>query len=138
MASTLVTRLENEILRLPDSERRGLLERLWSKLKPAQESTSRSVEQARGQSELADPSFPHITYRAGAAHWPVPVVRGTGIRVQTLVLAAGHWEMSVAEIAKDYDLDEVQVRDALAFYEAHRHEIDAAIESEERIEVPGA
>jgi hypothetical protein len=37
--------------------------------------------------DLDDPSFPHVTYRRGASGWPVPVIRGTGIRVQTIVVA---------------------------------------------------
>ena len=38
--------------------------------------------------------------------------------------------MSTAEIAKEYDIPENQVKEARAFYEAHRAEIDADIESE--------
>ena len=40
------------------------------------------------RARLDDPNHPHITYRRGAAGVPVPVVRGTGIRVQALVVAA--------------------------------------------------
>src|SRR3954447_22025640 len=53
---------------------------------------------------LDDPAFPGITYRRGATGLPTPVVRGTGIRVQTIVLAAQHWGMSRDEIAADYGL----------------------------------
>jgi uncharacterized protein (DUF433 family) len=83
---------------------------------------------------LDDPAFPGITYRVGAAHIPTPVIRGTGIRVQTIVIATQHWEMSPAQIADDYEvLSERQVTEALAFYHAHRSEIDAAIEAEGRM-----
>jgi uncharacterized protein (DUF433 family) len=83
---------------------------------------------------IDDPPFPGITYRVGAAHIPTPVIRGTGIRVQAIVIATQHWEMSPAQIADDYDvLSERQVIEALAFYEAHRSEIDAAIEAESRM-----
>src|SRR3972149_1232439 len=34
---------------------------------------------------LDDPAYPHVTYRRGL-RGPVPVVRGTGIRVQALVV----------------------------------------------------
>jgi uncharacterized protein (DUF433 family) len=82
---------------------------------------------------LDDPAFPHVTYRRGASGQPTPVVRGTGIRVQTIVLAAQHWGMAPAEIASEYGLTELQVDECLAFYEAHRAEIDASIQAEERL-----
>ncbi len=85
---------------------------------------------------LDDPAFPHVTYRRGAAGQPVPVLRGTGIRVQTIVVAAQHWGMSAAEIAVEYGLSEAQVSDVLAFYEDHRSEVDSAIAAEQVLEVP--
>jgi len=53
---------------------------------------------------LDDPDFPHITYRRGAAGIPVPVIRGTGLRVQTIVIAAQQWGMEAGKIAEEYDL----------------------------------
>src|SRR5687768_3513558 len=53
---------------------------------------------------LDDPNFPNITYRRGASGALSPVLRGTGIRVQTIVIAAEN--KSVPEIADDYDLTE--------------------------------
>jgi uncharacterized protein (DUF433 family) len=61
------------------------------------------------------------------------VLRGTGLRVQTIAIAANEWGISAAEIAEEYDLPEKQIKEALAFYEAHRAEIDAAIEAEEAL-----
>ncbi|RME42032.1 MAG: DUF433 domain-containing protein [Caldilineae bacterium] len=84
--------------------------------------------------QLDDPAFPHITYRRGAAGQPVPVLRGTGLRVQTIVVAAQQWEMSPAQIADAYGLTESQVEEALAFYQAHRPEIEAAIAAERALE----
>lgn len=83
---------------------------------------------------LDDPAFPGITYRAGAARNPTPVIRGTGIRVQTIAIAERAWGLSVTQIAEEWDLSERQVTEALAFYAAHRAEIDAAIEAEARME----
>jgi len=40
---------------------------------------------------------------------------------------------SAAQIADEYELRERQVTDCLAFYEAHRAEIDAAIQAEEQL-----
>lgn len=82
--------------------------------------------------ELDDPNFPNITYRRGASGALFPVLRGTGIRVQTIVIAAEN--RSVPEIADDYDLTEAQVQEALNFYEAHRGEIDAFIQADAALE----
>ena len=66
-----------------------------------------SVAEKVGQlrQALDDPTFPEITYNRGASGVPMPVVRGTQIRVQTLAIAAQYWKMSVPEIASDYGLD---------------------------------
>lgn len=81
---------------------------------------------------LDDPRFPGISYRRGASGCPVPVVRGTGVRLQTIVTAARHWELSHNQISQEYGLTERQVEECLAFYVAHRAEVDADIEAEER------
>ena len=84
---------------------------------------------------LDDPDFPIITYRRGASGSLAPVLRGTGIRVQTIVIAAQN--MTPAEIAEDYDLTETQVQEVLDFYEAHRAETDAFIQAEAALEPKG-
>ena len=81
---------------------------------------------------LDDPDFPNITYRRGASGTISPILRGTGIRVQTIVIAAQN--NTPAEIAEDYDLPQAQVQEALDFYEAHRAEIDAHIQAEAALE----
>ena len=85
--------------------------------------------------QLDDPTFPHLTYRRGASGQPTAVVRGTSIRVQTLVVAAHLWELPPAQIAAEYDLSVGQVQEALAFYAAHRAEIDAALAADAAHEV---
>ncbi|MEZ4658147.1 MAG: DUF433 domain-containing protein [Caldilineaceae bacterium] len=85
---------------------------------------------------LDDPAHPHITYRRGSSGQLFPVVRGTGIRVQTLVVAVQEWDMSQQQLAREYDLNKIQVEDALAFYADHRAEIDAALQIEQ--ETPAA
>jgi uncharacterized protein (DUF433 family) len=87
---------------------------------------------------LDDPAFPHVTYRRGAAGEPVPALRGTGIRVQALVIAVRQWGLTPAQVAAEYGLTEAQVDDALAFYVAHRTEIDAAISAEQTVEAAHA
>lgn len=81
---------------------------------------------------LDDPNFPSITYRRGASGSLSPVLRGTGIRVQTIVLSSQN--QTPVEIAEDYDLPPAQVQEALGFYEAHRVEIDAHIQAEAALE----
>jgi uncharacterized protein (DUF433 family) len=79
-----------------------------------------------------DPDFPSITYRRGASGTLSPVLRGTGIRVQTIALASQN--NTSVEIAEDYDLSPTQVQEALEFYNAHRVEIDAHIQAETALE----
>lgn len=83
---------------------------------------------------LDDPAFPRVTFRRGATGMPTAMVRGTNIRVQSLVIAAQQWEWSNEQIAVEYGLSAEQVQDALAFYQAHRTEIDAAVAAEKSIE----
>ena len=82
--------------------------------------------------QVDDPNFPNITYRRGASGILSPVLRGTGIRVQTIILASQ--KNTPAEVASDYDLPLSQVQDALSFYKAHRIEIDAHIQAEAKLE----
>ena len=53
---------------------------------------------------LDDPEFPGITYHRGASGIPVPVLRGTNIRTQTIVISNREWNEAPAEIASQYDL----------------------------------
>ena len=85
-------------------------------------SVSEKVASLRQQ--LDDPKFPSITYRRGASGWVTPVIRGTGIRVQTIATEIKHG-LSPEEIAAEYELDLKKVDEAQAFYEAHQPEIDA-------------
>lgn len=71
--------------------------------------------------------FPQITYRRGASGIPAPVLRGTGVRVQAVVIANQQWSLSAAAIAEEYDLSPKQVEEALAFSGAYRQEIELHI-----------
>jgi uncharacterized protein (DUF433 family) len=86
------------------------------------------------QAGLDDPRHPHVAYRRGAAGIPAPILRGTSVRVQTLVIANERWGESTQTIAKEYSLLEAVVVDALAFYQDHRQEIDLQIRLEENLE----
>jgi uncharacterized protein (DUF433 family) len=83
---------------------------------------------------LADPNFPGIGYRRGASGQPVAVLRGLGIRVQTLVVGHHHWGMDAAQLVEAYGVSESQVKEALAFYQTHRAEIDASIQADSQLE----
>ena len=82
-----------------------------------------------------DRAFLEITYVRGASGELVPVLRGTRLRVQTVVVAAQKWGFSPNQIATEYDLSEAQVNDVLAFYAANSQEIDAYIAAEQIIEL---
>jgi uncharacterized protein (DUF433 family) len=79
---------------------------------------------------LDDPRFPQITYRTGASGVAQAVLRGTGIRVQTIAVSARQWGESPELLADEYDRPLLQIKEALAFYDAHKSEIDAHIEAE--------
>jgi len=81
--------------------------------------------------QLDDPAFPHVTYRRGASGRPMPALRGVGIRVQTLAVAAEKWGWDPARISAEYGIGEPQVREALAFYEAHQPEFEREQDLEE-------
>jgi uncharacterized protein (DUF433 family) len=63
-----------------------------------------------------------------------PVIRGTGIRVETLVVAHQRWAQSAAELAQEYNISLDGVEAALAYYQAHQEEIDTLIRIESEIE----
>jgi uncharacterized protein (DUF433 family) len=84
--------------------------------------------------KLDDPAFPQVTYRRGASGWPTPVLRGTGIRVQTVLLAVQQWGLPPEQVAAEYGLSKAQVQEALAFCDAHSAEIEAGLAAEDALE----
>jgi len=84
---------------------------------------------------MDDPDFPAITYRRGASGIPTPVLRGTGIRVQTIVIANQDWNESPAEIAEQYSLSASQIKETLSFYQAHQAEVDLLIQADSALEL---
>ena len=81
---------------------------------------------ALGQ-KLDDPAFPQITYRRGAVRNTRTESARHAHSGQDDGRGSQMWGMSPAEIADQYDISERLVKEALAFYEAHREEIDASI-----------
>jgi uncharacterized protein (DUF433 family) len=81
------------------------------------------------KSKIDDPNFPEIIYKLDLDNQLVPIIKGKGIRVQTLVIAFYDWKETVAEISQQYELPQKTVKQALSFYEAHKKVLDALIES---------
>lgn len=81
---------------------------------------------------LDDPNFPRITYRKGASGWVQPVIRGTGIRVQTVAVEIKNGA-TISQIADDYQIGQQSINEALSFYKVHQVEIDASILSEKKL-----
>ena len=94
-------------------------------------SVSEKVASLRRQ--LDDPKFAGITYRRGASGWVTPVIHGTGIRVQTIAVDIQQGK-TPEQIAEEYELEVKKIKEAQAFYEAHRPEIDANIRYENSLE----
>jgi uncharacterized protein (DUF433 family) len=80
---------------------------------------------------LGDPAFPRIAYRPGTNGRPTPVLRGAGTRVQTLAVAATRWGMEPSDIAREFGLPVSVVHEALAFFAAHRDEVESLIAADE-------
>jgi uncharacterized protein (DUF433 family) len=83
--------------------------------------------------KLDDPNFPSITYKKNSTNQLVPVIKGKGIRVQTIAIASTIWRETEEEIASEYDLSRKMVKDALGFYDAHKKAVDALIEENNAI-----
>ena len=90
------------------------------------------------RSQISDSRFPHIAYRLGAAGSPTPVLLRTNLRVQTVVVAVNNWGYTPEQVAHEFDLTPIEVQQALAFYDLHRVEIDAALQAEASIEIAHA
>lgn len=81
-----------------------------------------------------DPKFPGITYRSSTSSTFIPILRGTSIRVQTIVISNRSWNESPKEIAEQYDLPANRIEEALAFYQLHQAEVDLLIQSDAKLE----
>jgi len=62
-----------------------------------------------------------------------PCIAGTGLEVMTIVIAQIVHQRAPEEIASDYGLKLAQVYAALAYYYAHKEEMDALIQERSRI-----
>lgn len=83
--------------------------------------------------KLDDPDYPSISYMRDTTNQLVPVIRGKGIRVQTIVIASEKWKETIPDICWQYDLSKKMVEDGLGFYAAHRNMVDALIAENESL-----
>ena len=83
---------------------------------------------------LDDAAFPLITYRRGESGEPTAVLRGSNIAVKTLIIAMQEWTMAVEQVAEEYEISLDQAKQAWAFYQQHRHEIDVSIAADQALE----
>jgi uncharacterized protein (DUF433 family) len=88
--------------------------------------------------DLDDPGFPGVTYRRGGSGEPTAVIRGTGLRVRTLAVAARDWRWSPGRIAEELGLTEKQVKEALEFADRHDKEIAGDLAAGAELEAAGA
>ena len=61
-----------------------------------------------------------------------PVIRGTRVPVRSIALARNEDGLDPSEIAKEFNVDIAAVDAALAYYDAHRAEIERIIDRHER------
>ncbi|HLH22776.1 MAG TPA: DUF433 domain-containing protein [Chloroflexota bacterium] len=81
-------------------------------------------------------SFPRIVRDAGILHGE-PVIEGTRASVRAVVLAL-QYEGSLDEVAQHFPhVERSALQEALAFYEAHRAEIDEYIRAHQDSVQPG-
>lgn len=61
-----------------------------------------------------------------------PVIRGTRVPVRSIALACHEDGLEPAEIAREFLVDVAAVKAALAYYDAHKDEIDHIIDLHQR------
>lgn len=79
------------------------------------------------EESLQESEFSFLEYRDS----PIgrqPYMKGSGLAIWEVIMIARSYEMHAERIAKDYPYPVDSVKDAIHFYEAHREEIDQAIE----------
>ena len=118
--------LQAQVLQLPLKERWQLVQHLLGSIQQETLGAGPTLEHEQ--------AFPQIQYRMGTSGQASASIKGTGIRIQTIVIAQADWDWNVSKIADEYDLSATQVSEALRFYEVHKAEIDDAIASEAALE----
>jgi uncharacterized protein (DUF433 family) len=76
------------------------------------------------RASLSEPKFPNVIYRKGASGVVTPVIKGTGIRVQTVVISHKTWGEPLEKIAEEYEIPLELVNSAWEYYLSHINEDD--------------
>ena len=118
--------LQAQALQLPLQDRWQLVQQLLGSI---QRETTET-----GAPSTAEQAFPQIQYQTGTSGQAHAIIKGAGIRVQTIVIAKTDWAWEISRIAEEYNLSPAQVSEALRFYEAHKTEIESAIAAEVALE----
>jgi len=87
-----------------------------------QEMTARNEYKGIKFRSLAPGITTHPLIRGGR-----PCIAGTGLKVTSIVIQQQNWQQSPTEIARHFDVDLAQVKDALDYYAAHSDYIDTDI-----------
>ena len=75
----------------------------------------------------------NLIYRDPKVRGGRPCIVGTGLRVMDIVLEQRHGESDAARIADLYDIERSHVQAALAYYQAHKSEIEADIRADDEL-----
>ena len=84
--------------------------------------------------QLDDPAFPHVTYRRGASGQPTPCRARRRHPGADARRGGPKMGLGTGAVIRRIRRREPQVREALAFYETHRQEIEAGIAAERSLE----
>lgn len=76
------------------------------------------------------PKFQLIT-RVPGIHGGEPVIRGTRVPVRSIIVAYEQYSGDLARVGEAFAVGPEAIRAALAYYKAHRSEIDRIIEERE-------
>ena len=73
-----------------------------------------------------------VIVRNPGIHGGEPVVRGTRVSVRSIVIASERYDGDLERVARGFTISPDEVRAALAYYQAHKAEIERYIEQRER------
>ena len=73
-----------------------------------------------------------LIVRVPGIHGGEPVIRGSRVPVRSIVIAAERYHGDLARVNEAFPVGIEAIQAALAYYEAHRVEIDQIIEERER------
>ena len=73
-----------------------------------------------------------VIVRAPGIHGGEPVIRGTRVPVRSIVIAYEQYDGDLAQVGEAFLVGPEAIQAALAYYHAHRDEIDQLIDAREQ------